>query len=143
MTKFSFTLALVLATLTSSAHAITFEVVGKTPFSLIKQTRTVDLNKTVGAITVEVLRESLGKQIQSFNGSESSILEIAGLGNHLEVISDSKMRAYGWCYSVNGKAPELMPDRVTLKAQTDHLRWYYGYALYDKGEWQAQCVPVV
>ncbi|MBP9682674.1 MAG: DUF4430 domain-containing protein, partial [Bacteriovorax sp.] len=54
---------------------------------------------------------------------------------------DTKMRSYGWCYSINGKLPDVLASQVFFQDQADYLVWYYGYSTYDLGVWTDYCVP--
>jgi hypothetical protein len=56
------------------------------------------------------------------------------------VLSDNEMHAYGWCYTVNGIAPEVMPSDFKLSNSVDYtIEWHYGYARYLNGSWITQC----
>lgn len=81
----------------------------------------------------------------SYSGNEYSITSILDTPTGMdayEVISDTEMRAYGWCYSVNGESPELMPSQYMLEENTDYvISWHYGFALYKDGQWITQCTP--
>jgi hypothetical protein len=57
----------------------------------------------------------------------------------VEILSDVELRAYGWCFSVDGVSPELYPHEVPLTHETKSITWYYGFAHYSKGEWISQC----
>ncbi len=59
----------------------------------------------------------------------------------LEILSGVEMRAYGWCYSVNGVEPDVFPDQIALQADTDVVRWVFGYAHYLNGDWISYCTP--
>ena len=58
----------------------------------------------------------------------------------MEVLSDTDMRSYGWCFEVDGKVPESYPDSIPLKG-VKKITWFYAYAEYVKGEWISQCKP--
>ncbi len=83
------------------------------------------------------------KSIEAVLGSDGviSILGYVTGERSLEVISDNKMRAYGWCYSINNEVPDLMPDQIKL-TNADVIRWYLSYSTYDNGHWVDYCVPV-
>jgi hypothetical protein len=77
-------------------------------------------------------------------GTESGFNSILGTptgDGAIEILSDTKMRAYGWCYSVNGVKPDVIPQDYFFKTQDDELVWFYGYSTYDDGEWVDYCVP--
>lgn len=57
----------------------------------------------------------------------------------MEVISDNEMMAYGWCFDIDGKIPEVFADKVPIKASTKVITWFYGYAHFLNGKWISQC----
>lgn len=126
---------LVLAPL--SARAMEFEVVGKRGERLLATTPAPALPASVGAITVGELTASG----IAFGGGDFGISEMFGLGQDIDVISDTEMKAYGWCFSVDGVVAETMPDKTTVTLPDSRLRWFYAYAHYLNGDWIAQCVP--
>ena len=94
---------------------------------------------SVGEITLQ----TLFKNNIPFTGSSqgfSSILDTpTGMGA-IEVISDTEMMAYGWCYKVNDFEPAEFPDQVFVR-QDDRIQWWFGYAHYKAGKWITQCTP--
>lgn len=90
----------------------------------------------VGVTTVKAL-ESLNIP---YEGSEAGITSINGLKSDLEALSDTRMKAWGWCYSVDGEALEVMPDKAAMPANAKVLKWFYAYALYDSGTWVGYCI---
>lgn len=58
----------------------------------------------------------------------------------MDVINDHELRAYGWCYSINGYSPEVLPGEMAVE-NDDKVLWWYGYAQYLNGEWITQCTP--
>lgn len=99
-----------------------------------------DTSESVGKISVDIFEAN---QIP-YIGSEEALAMIAnspmGL-DAMEVLSDTKMRAYGWCFSVNGQIPELLASKVYLTSQDDYISWFYAYSTYDSGIWRDYCVP--
>ena len=59
----------------------------------------------------------------------------------IEIISEDEMRAYGWCFSVDGIAPEVFPHEIRITPQTRSIVWHFGFARFYKGEWFTQCTP--
>ena len=57
----------------------------------------------------------------------------------IEVLSDQEMIAYGWCFEIDGKIPEVYANEVLIKESTKLITWFYGYAHYLNGEWISQC----
>ena len=79
-----------------------------------------------------------------FVGSDSGISSIKGTVTGdaaVEVISDSEMRAYGWCFSIDGVEPDAMPDQVPVPGDGSEIRWYFGFAHYRDGAWVSYCTP--
>ena len=76
-----------------------------------------------------------------FEGGTYGITQMFGLGNDIDVISNEEMKAYGWCFSLDGVVTETMADDTLILSQDSKLRWFYGYAHHLRGEWIAQCVP--
>jgi hypothetical protein len=111
---------------------------------LRKNLRKADLSKSVGELTVEVLEKKYGKDSEEFEADVVSVTEIAGLRTKSERYSDGSVRAFGWCYTVNGSAPDAMADEVRLSAQSDRILWYYGSMTYSPTTgWENECRPVV
>lgn len=93
----------------------------------------------LGSFTIHMLNE-IGIKYQ---GDSSSILSINNTpvgSDAIEIIEDNQMKAYGWCYDLNGVAPEVYPNEVQIK-NSDKVTWWFGYALYQNGKWITQCTP--
>jgi hypothetical protein len=94
----------------------------------------------VGSLTVSVLND----HDIPFVGSESGINSIFGTPTGdaaIEVIDDRSMRAYGWCYSVDGVVPDVMPDAYELTGTEASIAWFFAYSSYEDGAWRRYCVP--
>jgi hypothetical protein len=116
------------------SNAATFEVVNKENV-LLSDTVTVQLPVSVGELSVRVF----DTHSTPYKGGVYGFTEIYGFGQDIEVISDVEMKAYGWCFSVDGLVPETMADATPIVNQNSHVRWFYAYAHYTNGEWVAQC----
>lgn len=122
------------------AEAISWEIIGPCSSEpLYKGEKEMGDNPLfVGTLTLQVLQE---EQIP-YQGDERSIVSIVntptGMGS-MEVLDDQRMRAYGWCYEVNGIQPDVYMDSFYFKDNKDHLKWFYGYSLYESGEWKEYC----
>jgi hypothetical protein len=94
----------------------------------------------VGELTVATL-----KQFKiPFKGSPegiSSVFHTPTGEEALEVVSPNEMRAYGWCYSIDGIAPEVYPHEAPVYPHTKSIVWHYGFARYYNGQWVTQCTP--
>lgn len=115
---------------------VSFKVIGKNGEVLDSHQDEVSLPQTAGQVTVHFLEKN---QIP-FVGDADGIVSIYSLGSDLEVLSDTEMKAYGWCYSVNGVVPEDFVHKINITESNTEIIWFYGYAHYKLGEWIAQCV---
>lgn len=92
-------------------------------------------------------RVSVGAFAQNrlpFTGSENGILSIRNTvtgDRALEVVSDREMRAYGWCFLVNGYEAKKMPSQIPLSSSSERITWFFGYAHYRDGKWISMCTP--
>lgn len=133
----------ILALLASTtAHAISYEVIGpcsETPV-YSGEINLSDLKASVGKISLQIFeRDKI-----SFNGTEAgfkSILNTPTGMDSIEVISQTKMRAHGWCYTVNKLAPDVLPSDYFFNSNNDSLVWFYGHSTYENGAWTDYCVP--
>lgn len=92
----------------------------------------------VGEATVMTLSS---KRIP-FEGTEEAINTIMGIpkkNETLEILSPTHMRAYGWCFDVDGEVPEEYPHQIPLHEGMKKIRWYHGYAEMKGGQWVSQC----
>jgi hypothetical protein len=125
-----------------NAYAINYEVIG--PCSIKpRESGTFnvdDLKISVGITSVNIFDQQNIPYQGSAAGFNSIINTPTGLDS-IEVLSDTKMRAYGWCFSVNGVVPEVMASDYLFTSNDDKLIWFYAYSTYEKGEWLDYCVP--
>jgi hypothetical protein len=137
--------SLLLFTLTlfaSQTFAVTYEVIGPCSATPVNSgTYDVkDLKMSVGKISVTIFDQQKIPYIGSDAGFNSILNTPTGLDS-IEVLSDTKMRAHGWCYSVNGVNPDVLAGDYLLNSNDDKIVWFFGYSTYDKGEWVDYCVP--
>lgn len=127
---------------TVKSYAITYKVIGpcsSTP-EFLGSYEVSDFSTNVGMYSLNIF----DKTPIPYLGTESGFNSILGTptgDGAIEILSDTKMRAYGWCYSVNGVKPDVIPQDYFFKTQDDELVWFYGYSTYDDGEWVDYCVP--
>ena len=125
----------------TSLSAVTFDVIGACSSTPLYEGRfRTDIGENVGVLSMEFFED----QSIPYSGSEAGFSSI----NHspegllaIEVLSDTKMRAYGWCFSVNGVVPNTLANETYLKKQNDYISWFYAYSTYDQGVWTDYCVP--
>jgi hypothetical protein len=121
----------------ASAHAVQVEIRGRNSKELFFHNPIFQLPISVGAAS-----ESLFKSNSiPYQGSVAGFSKIFDLAQEVEVLSDTELKAYGWCFSVDGEVPETMTDKTFLINQKSILIWFYAYAHYKNGQWVAQCVP--
>jgi hypothetical protein len=127
----------------SQVFAIQIKIIGpcsENPTNTSKNIIAKNLPATIGSISVEYFT----KENIPFTGSIEGINSInnSAVGDDaLEVISDTKMRAYGWCYKLNDELVNKMPDAAFLTKNADYITWFYAYAEYDSGTWTKYCSP--
>ena len=125
----------------SAVSAVTFDVIGACSSTPLYQGRfKTDIAENVGVLSIEFFED----QSIAYSGSTAGFSSInnspVGL-DAIEVISDTKMRAYGWCFSINGVVPETLTNETYLSNQNDYISWFYAYSTYNQGVWTDYCVP--
>jgi hypothetical protein len=125
-----------------NALAINYQIIG--PCSAIPHYQgnlnLNDLKVNLGKISLFIFE----KDNIPFSGSEegfSSILKTPTGDAAIEVLSKTKMRAYGWCFSVNGLIPDVLSSEYFFSYNEDKLVWFFAYSTYDSGKWVDYCVP--
>jgi hypothetical protein len=126
---------------TSSASALHLTVNGPCADDLwVDLPVTAQVGTSIGQVSVDVLT----KESIPFVGSDqymASIKETPTGDAALEVISDTEMKSYGWCYSVDGVEPGVYPNELFVATGKESIHWYYGYAHYKEGTWITACAP--
>jgi len=126
------------ALISLSATSATLDIIGPCSKKPLVSIDASNQFETVGDLTVYYLT----KNKIPFQGTERGMNSIfntpVGL-DALEVLSDTQMRSYGWCFKVNGKIPESFADEIYLN-DGDHIEWFFSYAWYDK-QWISMCNP--
>jgi hypothetical protein len=133
-------LAPFLIVLSFSAQALELKFVGPCSQTPIKKVQVSNDFANVGELTVATLTKF---KIHFVGGPEgiASMFSTPVGDEAVEVISDFEMRAYGWCFSIDGVAPEVYPNEVPVTAATKSITWHFGFARYYKGQWVTQCTP--
>lgn len=118
--------------------AVRVEILGPCSSTPLFVGQVEQLFKHVGQLTVHVLN----KEAIPYDGNEIGLHSIyntpTGL-EALEVISDTEMKAYGWCYEIDGKIPEVLPKDFPLTGKEKTIKWFFGHAHYLQGNWVSQC----
>lgn len=121
-----------------NAFAATLELVGPcSPTPVLTATFTAVGN--AGEASVAVF-EKHKTPFQGSPGGFASILNTPTGDDAIQVISDRELRAFGWCYEVDGLQPDVMPDKYSM-INKKHLRWFYAFSLNRDGEWVSYCEP--
>jgi hypothetical protein len=94
----------------------------------------------VGKLTIDTLENFEVPYQGTEQGLNAAFGTPTGL-DAMEVISDSEMRSYGWCFNVDGKVTETYPSETYLAEGTKNVTWFFAYAHYKNGEWISQCEP--
>ncbi|MBC7538199.1 MAG: DUF4430 domain-containing protein [Bacteriovorax sp.] len=125
-----------------NAYAINYEVIGPCSEKAVHSGtfNVVDLKVSVGQTSVAIFDQNKIPYIGNESGFNSIVNTPTGLDS-IEVLSDTKMRAYGWCFSVNDIRPDVIAGEYLFTSNSDKLVWFYAYSTYDKGEWLDYCVP--
>ena len=114
-----------------NAYSATLDIIGPCSEKPLLSIHALDQFETVGDMTVHYF----SKNKVPFQGNERGMNSIfnspIGL-DAMEVLSDTQMRSYGWCFKVNGEVPFDFADAVYLN-EGDHVQWFFSYAWYDKG----------
>lgn len=125
-----------------NAQAISFEVIGACSEIPLHQGsfEVTNLSISAGATSLAIFNQQKIPYVGNESGFNSIVNSPIGLDS-IEVISDTKMRAYGWCYSVNGTQPEVLAGDYLFSSNDDKLVWFYAYSTYELGQWLDYCVP--
>lgn len=123
------------------SFAITWQVVGQGgPEPIHFGMKEVDLKNSAGEITVDLLKKN-GIPFVGNTGGIRSILNTPYGDKATVIVNDRVMRVYGWCFSVDGVIPDVMPDKYYFVSQEATMKWFFAYSLYDSGEWKEFCTP--
>lgn len=126
--------------LLSTAQAVTISIVGPCDKKPIISQDFGNKYETVGDLSLHFLT----KNNIPFTGNEHSINSIYNTptgDEALEVLSDSEMRAYGWCYSVDNKVSYVFADEFPLTDKIKKVEWIFVFAHYKEGKWLSMCTP--
>jgi hypothetical protein len=134
---------LTLLTLSSYSYAFEFTITDICEDKLVLNENIEILNDvSAGDLTIYMFDQY---QIP-YSGNIGSITSIfntkTGLDSY-EVISDSEMKVFGWCYEIDGVQPEVIMSEVIIDPTVHkNMNWFYGYAHYKEGIWLSYCTPV-
>lgn len=136
-----FSLALFLLLSAAASYSVQWEIVGQDSQTPVYSGELeADLTESVGHYTVKILDAQKIPYIGSIEGI-NSILSTPTGEEAMFVESEERLRAYGWCYKINGVNLETMPDKAFFFSQDAKLTWYFAYVTYEAGEWKNFCTP--
>jgi hypothetical protein len=121
-----------------NSHAVEISFTGPCALKPIINDDIGAKHETVGDLTVHFLN----KKNIPFDGTERGINRVFNtpIGDQaLEVISDTEMRAYGWCYFVNGVEAQVFADEYKIDSTVKKIEWIFSYSHYKDGEWLTMC----
>lgn len=133
---------LLLSALLVSTHALAVDInfIGPCDRKPILSGSLASKYETVGDITVQFLNKSN----VAYQGNARGINQVFNTpvgDSALEVISDTEMRAYGWCYLVDNLGPDVFPNEYPMNNLIKKIDWIYGFAHYKDGSWISNCTP--
>jgi hypothetical protein len=134
-------LVLSLVLFSTDAFAIHFRVEMAKDQAIFIESEELSLPVSAGEATVHFLNKGQDKGWFRYEGTAEGIRSIAGLGTGVERISNTEIRAYGWCYTVDGFEPSVMPDQYLMENQDATILWFYAYSTLKDDVWINQCVP--
>lgn len=117
-----------------TVFALTITVEHPQKGNLVDAEMSLSVPQSVGAVTLQALND----HGIIYDGSELGFSSIDGLEQRLDILSKSEMKAYGWCFSVDGIVVETLAHQTEL-TDSQHLRWFYAFAHYQAGVWLSQC----
>jgi hypothetical protein len=123
-----------------SAKALEIKFIGPCEEKPLFETNIKFDYENVGELTIGTLIK-FNIPFKGTEGGLNSAFETPTGLEAMEVISDQEMKAYGWCFSVDGVAPEVYPNEVPVTLKTKSIVWHFGYAHFLKGQWITQCTP--
>lgn len=121
-----------------NAHALTFELVKPCSNEVALKKDYPAKAQSVGKTTIEILEQ----EKIPFIGEERGINSILNspVDHDAMEITKEEVKAFGWCYEVDGKLIDKLPDEVQLQGN-EHVRWFFGFARLRKNDWLSYCEP--
>ena len=126
--------------LSFSTHAVVLKFVGPCSENFIMKTVVNEEFSDVGELTIATLTK-FGIPFQGSKEALNSVFSTPVGAEALENLGNGEMRAYGWCYAVDGISPEVFPHETRIDPETKEITWTFGFAHYYRGEWVTQCTP--
>lgn len=129
--------------LSAPSVAMTYEFQGPGEASLASGKLEIRAGRTsVGKATLHLLRYLQGERGLSFEATIKSIRRIDRWKTFSRTESGTQVRAFGWCFTLNGKLATTQPHLTAIPTQRSHLVWYYADSLFKEGKWTYWCRAV-
>jgi hypothetical protein len=136
-------LSIILFAITTQASAFEFTITDICENKLVLNENIEILNDvSAGDLTLYMFKQYEIPYIGNIDSISSIFNTKTGLDSY-EVISDTEMKVFGWCYEIDGVQPDVFMSQVTIDPTVHKkMNWFYGYAHYKEGEWLTYCTPV-
>jgi hypothetical protein len=135
-------LSLITLSLSSMASAVTFEITNLCkPSPYFSQEVVIEEESNVSIVTHNTLSENNIPYVGGDAGI-NTMLDTPVEFDAYEILSDTHMRAYGWCFKVDGESPTLFMNQIPVTKNTKKIQWFYGYAEFIQPDWISYCVPL-
>ncbi len=122
-------------------NAAEIEVIGPcSPAPVYAHLFTANFSLSLGKNTVIVF-DALNVNYVGNEIGMHSILNTPVGNEAIEILSETSMRAYGWCFTINGAIPDELAGQVKLSSQNDKIAWFFAFSTYESGKWLDYCVP--
>jgi len=96
--------------------------------------------QNIGELSIQAMEDNGIEFIGTATGINSINGSVTGL-DALEVLGDKEMKAYGWCYKVDGIEPSVLPHKLFIKTGEEKIHWFFAYSHYLNGNWITMCSP--
>lgn len=136
-------ISIILLAITTQASAFEFTITDICENKLVLNENIEILNDvSAGDLTLYMFKQYEIPYIGNIDSISSIFNTKTGLDSY-EVISDTEMKVFGWCYEIDGVQPDVFMSQVTIDPTVHKkMNWFYGYAHYKEGEWLTYCTPV-
>ena len=107
---------------------------------LLEETFQLKTESYLGEVSIKSLENNKVPYLGNERGLNSIYNTPTG-SQAIEVVSDETLRAYGWCFSINGEIPDKMPDEIELTGEGNEIIWFFAFSTSTRNQWVDYCVP--
>ena len=128
--------------LSSQLQAITFSLIGPCSETPVKNGtfEVSDLSANIIRISSSIF-DKYGIDYNANADGITSIINTPTGKDSVEDLGEGKIRAYGWCYTINGVITQASPKETMLSSNDDQITWFFGYSTYENDKWSDYCEP--